>query len=80
MTELEQFSQLELDDVYAAGIARLLLWTDPKALPALNRPDDAFEYYLRNWRPGVYTRGTPEQRAEIRSRWLRNYGQAMQYA
>lgn len=80
MGESEQFAQLETDDVFAAGIARLLLWTDPKALPALNRPDDAFEYYLRTWRPGAYTRGTPEQRAEIRSRWLRNYGQAIQHA
>lgn len=72
------FDQLEHDDVFAAGIARLLLWTDPRALPALNRLDDAFEYYLRNWRPGAYTRGTPEQRAEIRSRWSRNYARAMQ--
>lgn len=80
MTESEQFAQLETDDVFAAGVARLLLWTDPKALPALNRPDDAFEYYLRTWRPGAYTRGAAEQRAEIRSRWLRNYGQAMQHA
>lgn len=79
-TEKELFSQLELDDVYAAGIARLLLWTDPKALPALHKPDDTFEYYLRNWRPGAYTRGTAEQRAEIRRRWLRNYGEAMKYA
>jgi len=77
MTESEQFAQLETDDVLAAGMARLLLWTDPKALPALNRPDDAFEYYLRTWRPGAHTRGTAEQRAAIRSRWLSNYAQAM---
>lgn len=80
MTEAEQFTQLEFDDVFAAGIARLLLWTDPQALPALNSPDEAFEYYLRNWRPGAYTRGTPEQRAEIRSRWSKNYAQAMAHA
>jgi hypothetical protein len=80
LTEAEQFSQLELDDVFAAGMARLLLWTDPKAMPELNRTDDAFEYYLRNWRPGAYTRGTPEQRADIRSRWLKNYARAMQHA
>ena len=80
MTESEQFGQLEVDDVFAAGIARLLLWSDPKALPALNRPDDAFDYYIRTWRPGAYARGTPEQRAEIRSRWLRNYAQALRYA
>lgn len=80
MTESEQFAQLETDDVFAAGIARLLLWTDPKALPALLKPDDAFDYYLRNWRPGAYTRGTPAQRSEIRSRWMKHYGEAMQYA
>lgn len=77
MIEREQFDQLEHDDVLAAGMARLLLWTDPRALPALNRPDDAFEYYLRNWRPGAYTRGTPAQRADIRSRWGRAYAKAM---
>ena len=80
LTPQQQFEQLERDDIFAAGMARLLLWTDPKALPALDRPDDAFDYYLRNWRPGAYTRGTPEQRADIRSRWLRNYAQAMRYA
>ncbi|NLY16661.1 MAG: hypothetical protein GXZ05_09845 [Gammaproteobacteria bacterium] len=80
MIEREQFDLLEHDDVLAAGMARLLLWTDPKALPALNRPDDAFEYYLRTWRPGAYTRGATEQRTEIRARWNRAYGEAMQYA
>lgn len=73
----DQFNQLETDDVYGAGMSRLLLWTDPRALPALNCSDDAFEYYLRNWRPGAYTRGNPEQRAAIRSRWVRNYSTAM---
>lgn len=80
MTESEQFAQLEVDDVLAAGMARLLLWTDPKALPALHKPDDAFGYYLRNWRPGAYTRGTAEQRAEIRSRWMKHYAAAVRYA
>lgn len=77
MTESEQFSKLETDDVFAAGIARLLLWTDPKALPVLNRPNEAFEYYIRNWRPGAYSRGAAEQRAEIRNRWGMAYAQAM---
>ncbi len=78
MIEREQFDQLEHDDVLAAGMARLLLWTDPKALPALHNPDDAFDYYLRNWRPGAYTRGTAEQRAAIRSRWMKHYAAAVQ--
>lgn len=38
------------DDVLALGFARLLLWTDPRALP--EGMDDAWSYYLRNWRPG----------------------------
>lgn len=40
------------NDVLAAVLARLLLWTDPDPLP---KPDDvtsAWRYYERNWRPG----------------------------
>jgi hypothetical protein len=46
------YRAIETDDVLAAGFARLLLFTDPKRLPA---PDDAqggWELYLRTWRPG----------------------------
>ena len=50
---------LETDDVLAAAFARLLLYTDPRALPALNAdPDEAWDYYVRNWRPGKPHRGT----------------------
>lgn len=41
---------MEVDDVLAAGFARLLLWTDPQPLPDDERT--AWAYYLRNWRPG----------------------------
>lgn len=44
------WAALEFDDVLAAGFARLLLWTDPKALPAYM--DDGWDLYLRTWRPG----------------------------
>lgn len=44
--------RLEHDDVLAAGIARLLLWTDPAPLPDPQDADAAWAYYLRNWRPG----------------------------
>lgn len=37
-------------DVLAAAFARLLLWTDPRPLPTTK--EEAWEYYLRNWRPG----------------------------
>lgn len=43
---------IEHDDVLAAGLARLLLWTDPNKLPALGDVDGAWELYLRTWRPG----------------------------
>lgn len=37
-------------DRLAAAFARLLLWTDPRPLPASEA--QAWDYYLRNWRPG----------------------------
>ena len=44
------YDALEHDDILAAGFARLLLWTDPQALPM--RGDDGWALYLRTWRPG----------------------------
>ncbi len=46
------YAALEYDDVLAAGVARLLLWTDPKALPAIGDADAGWALYLRTWRPG----------------------------
>lgn len=46
------YTALEYDDVLAAGVARLLLWTDPKALPAIGDADAGWALYLRTWRPG----------------------------
>ncbi|CAB3903885.1 hypothetical protein [Achromobacter ruhlandii] len=46
------YAALEYDDVLAAGVARLLLWTDPKALPPVGETNAAWELYLRTWRPG----------------------------
>ncbi|WP_063588223.1 hypothetical protein [Achromobacter ruhlandii] len=46
------YAALEYDDVLAAGVARLLLWTDPKALPSVGDGDAAWALYLRTWRPG----------------------------
>lgn len=46
------YAALEYDDVLAAGVARLLLWTDPKALPAIGDADAGWSLYLRTWRPG----------------------------
>lgn len=46
------YEELEFDDVLAAGVARLLLWTDPKPLPAEGDVEGAWANYLRIWRPG----------------------------
>lgn len=47
------WSALERDDILAAGVARLLLWTDPKPLPATDDAAAAWDLYaLRTWRPG----------------------------
>ena len=43
-------------DVLAAGVARLLLFTDPKPLPF--SAQEGWKYYLRNWRPGKPHPGT----------------------
>ena len=44
--------EMETDDVLAAGVARLLLFTDPLRLPAMDDADGAWGLYLRTWRPG----------------------------
>ncbi len=48
------YQALCTDNVLAAAFARLLLWTDPAALPepVLASGDDAWELYKRTWRPG----------------------------
>ena len=44
--------QMQYDDVLGAGFARLLLLTDPRALPAIGNSEPAWQCYIRNWRPG----------------------------
>ncbi|QEA10912.1 hypothetical protein [Bordetella phage vB_BbrS_PHB09] len=73
------YGALEYDDALAAGVARLLLWTDPKALPAVGDVEAAWALYLRTWRPGAYTRGTEAQRAALRSKWGSYYSQVLAF-
>lgn len=68
---------IEHDDVLAAGLARLLLWSDPKALPETHEVDEAFDLYIRTWRPGAYTRGTEEEKAELEAKWRLNFAAAV---
>ncbi len=46
------YNALEVDDVLAAGAARLLLFTDPRKLPALTDAAGGWDLYKRVWRPG----------------------------
>lgn len=46
------WEHLENDDVFAAAIARLLLWTDPLPLPAIDDVNESWALYKRVWRPG----------------------------
>lgn len=71
------WNAIEHDDVLAAGLARLLLYTDPTRLPALGDIEGAWQLYLRTWRPGAHERGTAEKRAELRMKWGRNYQSAV---
>jgi hypothetical protein len=44
------WGELETDDVLAAALARLLLYSDPQQLPT--NADAGWALYLRTWRPG----------------------------
>ena len=44
------YEALRWNDTLAVGFARLLLWSDPKALPTETGP--AWDCYMRTWRPG----------------------------
>ncbi len=62
------WTALEFNDIFACGVARLMLWTDSQALPALGDADGAWNTYaVRVWRPGKPHRDT----------WDAFYGQAV---
>jgi hypothetical protein len=46
------YAALDKDDVLAAGVARLGLFTDPKPLPSIDDVKGSWALYLRVWRPG----------------------------
>jgi hypothetical protein len=55
------------DDLLGCSFARLLLYSDPTALPSIGDAQGAWNYYLRNWRPG---KPRPDD-------WADNYAQAI---
>lgn len=48
------WSQLHDNDVLAGVFARLLCWTSPAAIPAIDDVKGAWVFYLQQWRPGAY--------------------------
>ena len=68
---------LETDDVLALALGRLLLWTDSGKLPEIGEEQQAFDCYLRTWRPGAWSRGDAAQRTALRQKWARNYAAAL---
>lgn len=66
-TEASVYQRMLEDDLLGCGFARLLLYSDAAPLPAIGHADAAWDYYLRNWRPG---KPHPET-------WARLYSQAV---
>ena len=52
------FQAMEFNDVLAFGLGRLLLYTDPRALPEIGDAQAAWDLYQRVWRPGKPHRQT----------------------
>jgi hypothetical protein len=46
------YNALDKDDVLAAGVVRLGLFTDPKPLPEIDDVSGSWNLYQRVWRPG----------------------------
>ncbi|SES76455.1 hypothetical protein [Variovorax sp. OV084] len=72
-TSFAIWTAIENDDVLAAILARLLLWTEPGKLPRVTDEDSSWDLYLHAWRPGAYSRGTPAERAALRKKWDDNH-------
>ena len=70
------YNALHLDDTLAAAFASLLLWSSPRALPAIGDVEGAWQMYLREWRPGAWTNGTTAQREALRRKWAGYYATA----
>lgn len=47
------YEAMAWNDTLAVAMARLLLWTDPRQLPAVGHDAEGWGYYQDNWRPGA---------------------------
>lgn len=67
-TEDAVYQRMLDDDLLGCAFARLLLYSDPRELPAPGAVNASWDYYIRNWRPGKPHRQT----------WDALYSEAMQ--
>jgi hypothetical protein len=78
--EFAIWTALAKDDVFAAGCARLLLWTDthPMPQPVDDDPNVAkgWNVYIETWRPGAYWNGSKEKREALFKKWQDNWSKA----
>lgn len=65
---------LQRDDVLAMAFGRLLLYSDPKPLPASDDVEGSWQCYLRTWRPGAAERDP----VNLRAKWGRNRATAIE--
>lgn len=72
-TSAALWNAIEFDDVLAAAAARLLLYTDPRPLPARGDVEGLWKVYTSVWRPGALAR----QPKELRAKWDKSYNQAL---
>jgi hypothetical protein len=63
------YKEVIMNDVLACAVARLILYADGNPLPKVGAVDDAWQCYLRNWKPG---RPRPDS-------WARNYKIAQEH-
>ena len=63
------------DDALAAVFCRLLLYTDSRPLPALSSaPEESWQYYINNWRPGKPHRKTWDEFWKLACEAVAAYG------
>ena len=76
-TPEDVWATIRTDDVLTACFARLLMFSDPQPLPEIGVVRQAFDLYLRTWRPGAYTRGTEAKKMALYTKFQLNYAKAM---
>lgn len=64
---LSIYDSLLDDDILAAGLARLMLWSDSKPLPKVGDIESSWDYYKNCWNPGKPSR----------PRWSLSYSKAV---